>query len=180
MLKLVQKAANRYDVEQSLICAIINQESGWKHKVVSPAGAVGVMQIMPKTGRLACSLKRRDLFDPSKNIHCGVRYFKKQLNRFKSIKLALCAYNAGPHRIVKYGKCPPFRETQRYHKAILAAYNRRNACRRAPNKPIKVLPFPPSPPDFSLSAKGRADRDFRKGKAMSKRKIRNNILAYCS
>jgi soluble lytic murein transglycosylase-like protein len=125
------------------------------------------MQIMPTTGSFACNLRRAELFNPSKNIDCGVRYFKRQLNRFNSIKLALCAYNAGPRRIVQYGKCPPFPETQRYHKAILAAYNRRNACRRAPKKPIKVLPFSPSFSDFRLSAKGRADRDFRKGRYSS-------------
>jgi soluble lytic murein transglycosylase-like protein len=166
MLKLVQKAANRYNVEQSLICAIITQESGWKQKVISDAGAIGLMQIMPTTGSFACNLRRAELFNPSKNIDCGVRYFKRQLNRFNSIKLALCAYNAGPGKI-KNGRCPKFKETQKYHKRIIADFKRGNACRKASNKFIKVLPFSPSFSDFRLSAKGRADRDFRKGRYSS-------------
>jgi hypothetical protein len=166
MLKLVKKAANHYNVKSSLVCAIINQESGWRHRIISPAGAVGLMQIMPATGRSACNLSRNELFNPSKNINCGVYYFKEQLERFNSIKLALCAYNAGPHRIVKYGKCPPFKETQNYHKVILAAYNRGNACNKAPPTFIDDLPLPPSPPDIDLSAKGKADVEFTKNKGM--------------
>jgi soluble lytic murein transglycosylase-like protein len=89
------------------------------------------MNIMPATARSPCNLRINELFNPSKNIKCGVSYFKKQLVRFNSIQLALCAYNAGPHRIVMYGGCPPFKETQYYKKAILADYNRGNACRKA-------------------------------------------------
>ncbi|WP_069471609.1 lytic transglycosylase domain-containing protein [Candidatus Marithrix sp. Canyon 246] len=166
ILKLVKKAARRYNVKQSLVCAIINQESRWKPRAVSHAGAVGLMQIMPATGRSACDLSRKELFNPSKNINCGVYYFNEQFKRFNSIKRALCAYNAGPHRIVKYGKCPPFKETQHYQKVILAAYNKGNACKKAPKIMTADLPLPPSPPDLSLSAKGKADVEFTKNKGM--------------
>ena len=132
MHRFVRKIAKSYNVDSSLICAIINQESGWNPKVISPVGAIGLMQIMPESGRSACNLRKSELLNPSKNIKCGVSYFKAQLVRFNSIELALCAYNAGPHRVKKYGKCPPFRETQHYKKTILAAYNRGNACRNAP------------------------------------------------
>lgn len=167
MLQLVKDVAEDHDLEPSLICAIINQESGWRPKVISPAGAIGLMQIMPATGRSACNLRKVQLFQPSQNLKCGVSYFKKQLKKFGNKKHALCAYNAGPHRIVKYGKCPPFKETQHYHKVILKAYKRGNACDKAPFRFIHDSPLPSSPPDIYLSAKGKADVEFTKGSNLS-------------
>jgi hypothetical protein len=165
ILNVVKQAARRYGVKSSLICAIINQESGWKSKVISHAGAVGLMQIMPATGRSACNLSRKELFNPSKNINCGVYYFSQQFKRFNSKKLALCAYNAGPHRIVQYGKCPPFKETQHYHKVVLAAYKRGNSCKKAPSRIIAGLPDSISvSDDMDFSAKGKADVEFIKNK----------------
>ncbi len=120
--EIVREAARKHKVDENLICAIINQESRWKQNAVSHAGAIGVMQIMPKTGKKHCNLSSGDLYDPTKNINCGVSYFKTQYDQFKSVKLALCAYNAGPHRITEYNGCPPYGETQNYQRKILKAW----------------------------------------------------------
>jgi len=121
--QLAKQTAERHNVDASLIFAIIKQESGWKPNVVSKAGAIGLMQIMPGTGAWACGLTRKELFDPHKNLDCGVRYFRQQLRNFGDVKLALCAYNAGPGN-VKDGRCPPFKETTQYARNILKMWNK--------------------------------------------------------
>jgi len=121
--QLARETASRYEVDVGLVFAIIQQESGWQDKVVSHAGARGVMQIMPATGKSACRLKKKQLFDAAKNIDCGVRYFSKQLNRFQSEKLALCAYNAGPGRAKKgLKRCNRITETRKYMRNIMAIW----------------------------------------------------------
>ncbi|MEK8016019.1 MAG: lytic transglycosylase domain-containing protein [Candidatus Parabeggiatoa sp.] len=121
--QLAREAASRYEVDVGLIFALIQQESGWQDQVVSHAGARGVMQIMPATGQSACRLKKKQLFDAAKNIDCGVRYFSKQLNRFQSEKLALCAYNAGPGRAKKgLTRCNRITETRKYMRNIMAIW----------------------------------------------------------
>jgi hypothetical protein len=161
--KMARKAAQKYGVDASLVCAIINQESRWKQNAVSHVGAIGLMQIMPSTGRDACGLSTIELYDPSQNINCGVYYFSEQLKRFGSAKLALCAYNAGPHRVDQYNGCPPFNETRNYHKKILAAWKGGKG-KRCPRgvKPTLIIPLPPVN-NVHLSAKGKADYRFIEG-----------------
>lgn len=119
------QAANKYGVDVSLAYAIIKQESAWQSKVTSKAGAIGIMQIMPATGKSFCNLSKKELFDHEKNLDCGMRYFSEQLKRFGSVKLALCAYNAGPHRVAKKGRCPRFKETMHYVHNIITDYENR-------------------------------------------------------
>ncbi len=120
--ELAQQTAQRYGVDVSLVFAMIQQESGWKTKVVSHAGAIGLMQIMPSTGKGFCGLSKEQLTDPRQNLDCGVRYFRQQLKRFGTVELALCAYNAGPGRARK-GRCHNS-ETRHYVRNITAMYNR--------------------------------------------------------
>lgn len=122
--ELARQAAKRHNVDISLVFAIINQESRWHPNIVSPKGAIGLMQIMPRTGKDFCGLTKKQLYDPYNNLDCGVRYFKKQLKRFGSVKLALCAYNAGPNRVAKLGRCPTFKETTHYVHNILTAWGK--------------------------------------------------------
>ncbi|HEW97173.1 MAG: hypothetical protein DRR16_23575 [Candidatus Parabeggiatoa sp. nov. 3] len=126
--KLAKEKAKHYNVDPALVCAIINQESRWNPNAVSPKGAIGLMQIMPSTGKQACGLNKEQLYNPADNIDCGVSYFTKLLNRFGSEKLALCAYNAGPHRVVKWKGCPNFKETNRYTRNILGAWKGGKSC----------------------------------------------------
>jgi soluble lytic murein transglycosylase-like protein len=115
--------ARHHHIEVSLLFAIVQQESKWNPKALSPKGAIGLMQIMPATGRDFCGLTEQQLLIPRLNLECGTAYFAKQLKTFGSVRLALCAYNAGPTRVRKLGKCPPFEETTQYVYNILKNWN---------------------------------------------------------
>jgi hypothetical protein len=160
--ELARKKAADYNVDPALVCAIINQESRWNPNAVSPKGAIGLMQIMQGTGKQACGLNKKQLYEPAKNIDCGVSYFTKLLKRFGDEKLALCAYNAGPHRVVKWKGCPNFKETNRYTRNILGAWKGGKSCPQMTasaklNKPVTLSNTASKSPHADLSAIGIAD-----------------------
>lgn len=118
----INQAASKYGVNPFLIAAMIQQESGFNPKAVSPAGARGLMQLMPGTAR---DLGVSNSFDPYQNIMGGTKYIAQQLKTFgNDIQKALAAYNAGPGNVRKYGGIPPFRETQNYVNKVLANFNK--------------------------------------------------------
>jgi len=117
--QLIQQAAAKYGIDANLLLAIANQESGLNPNAVSPAGAQGVMQLMPAT---AASLGVTNPLDPAQNIDAGARYFAQLLTQYNGdTSLALAAYNAGPGNVAQYGGIPPFTETQNYVSSILAS-----------------------------------------------------------
>ena len=101
-----------------LFVALVDQESRFDPRAVSPKGAQGLGQLMPQTAEL---LGVADPFDPVENLNGAARYFVSQLATFGTVDLALAAYNAGPHRVDQYGGIPPFRETQNYVRVITRA-----------------------------------------------------------
>jgi len=117
---LVTKTANKYGVEPSVVSALIQVESAYHSRAVSPKGARGLMQLMPATGRQYGAL---DLFDPKVNLEAGVQHLKKLLTRY-DLPLALAAYNAGEAAVDRFGGIPPFRETQDYVSRILRLLRR--------------------------------------------------------
>lgn len=115
--ELISRAASKYNIDPALLKALIHAESGFKSNAISPAGAMGLTQLMPAT---AAALGVSDPFDPAQSIDGGARYLRAQLDRFGGDEsLALAAYNAGPGAVVKYGGIPPYSETQRFVKRVL-------------------------------------------------------------
>ena len=114
---VILEASKRYQVDHAIIKAIIMAESSYNLMAISNKGAEGLMQLMPNTAR---ELGVTDSFNPTQNIHAGVRYFKKLLKRFKgNVRLALAAYNAGSENVREYNGIPPFKATHSYIKRVL-------------------------------------------------------------
>ncbi len=108
----VQHYAARYGLDESLVYAVIRAESNFNPFAVSPAGARGLMQLMPST---AVQMDVTDIFDPAQNIAGGSQYLSEMLRMFNNdLSLALAAYNAGPGAVQKHGGVPPYAETRQY------------------------------------------------------------------
>ena len=113
---IIREAAARSGLDPALLHAVIKAESNYNPRCVSPAGARGLMQLMPAT---AGALGVSDPFDPLQNVLGGARYLRQQLDRFGQVQLALAAYNAGPNAVARHGGIPPFAETQAYVPRVL-------------------------------------------------------------
>ena len=117
---IVKRAAERHDLDPSLVEAVIRQESGFHPDAVSRAGAVGLMQLMPDTAR---DLGVNDPFDPAANVEGGTRLLRSLIDRYDGrIDLALAAYNAGPAAVDRFGGVPPYPETRAYVDSIMSRY----------------------------------------------------------
>ena len=129
--RLAGRDAAAWNVDPALIEAIVANESGFDPRATSAAGARGLMQLMPAT---ASALGVADAYDPVQNLWGGTRYVRGLLDRFGgNLELALAAYNAGPGAVEKYGGVPPYAETHRYVRSVLASYEyyRAHATRRS-------------------------------------------------
>lgn len=117
---IIKQATRRFEVDPSLIKAVIKAESDFDHTAVSHKGAQGLMQLMPQT---ADAMEVGDPLNPEENIFGGTRYLSLLLERFKNNKvLALAAYNAGPEAVETYGGVPPFPETRSFVENALEYY----------------------------------------------------------
>ena len=110
----IQAASSKYGVDAAVIAAVIEQESGGNPEARSPAGAMGLMQLMPGTAR---GLGVTDPYNPAQNIEGGTKYLSIQLNRFGRLDLALAAYNAGPGNVVN-SRYLYISETQNYIRRV--------------------------------------------------------------
>jgi len=113
---LITHYAQKFELDESLIKAVIKVESDYDPAVVSSKGAQGLMQLMPETAR---EIGVKNPFDPSDSIYGGSFYLRKMLDSFdRNLDYALAAYNAGPAAVRKYGGIPPFAETQNYVRRV--------------------------------------------------------------
>jgi soluble lytic murein transglycosylase-like protein len=113
--ELFQSAAAKHGLPASVLQAVAKHESGFNPRAVSPAGAQGLMQLMPGTAKgLGVNP-----FDPAQAVDGAARILSGNLQKFGSLDKALAAYNAGPGAVQKYGGVPPYAETQGYVRRIL-------------------------------------------------------------
>ena len=113
----IHEIAREHGVSPALIEAVIRTESGFDPSAISPKGAAGLMQLMPKT---ASALGVADRFDPRESIRGGVRHLRYLLERYQgSVVLALAAYNAGEGAVDTHRGVPPYPETQQYVRTVL-------------------------------------------------------------
>ncbi|MEE9251803.1 MAG: transglycosylase SLT domain-containing protein [Thermodesulfobacteriota bacterium] len=141
MKELVSSYAKQYGADEHLIYSIIREESLFQPDAVSRSGAIGLMQIMPATGRAVARKERVKryrtsfLYSPEVNIRLGISYFTSLLEDFDgAAPYALAGYNGGPHNVNKWRSEHrnldvdefveeiPFRETRRYVKRVLRTY----------------------------------------------------------
>ena len=118
---IINSCSLEYGVDNALVKAVIQAESGYNPNAVSRKGASGLMQLMPQTAR---DLKVSNSLDPAENIRGGVRYLKFLLDTFKGdVQMALAAYNAGLGKVAKYGGVPPYQETRNYVSKVMSYHN---------------------------------------------------------
>lgn len=122
----IDHMAKKYDVDAALIAAVVEVESGFNARAISPKGAMGVMQLTPAT---AADYGVIDPYDPIQNLDGGTRYLKDLISAHQgNVALALAAYNAGKGRVAKSSqRIPPISETMLYVPQVLAkmaAYKR--------------------------------------------------------
>jgi soluble lytic murein transglycosylase len=116
----IKEASRRFGLDFPLVKAVIKAESNFEPLAISRAGAIGLMQIMPKNFK---NLQIKDPYDPWQNIKGGTRYLKQMIERFGGeLPLALAAYNAGPHVVERYNSIPPYKETKEYVKRVMRHY----------------------------------------------------------
>src|SRR5919201_1071791 len=116
----IDRAAAHYKIPAELVRAVIWAESAGDAAAISRAGAIGLMQLMPRT---AGDMYVEDPVDPAQNIMGGTRYLRYLANQFNGdMLLTLAAYNAGPEAVRKYGGVPPFEETRQYVRRVVFYY----------------------------------------------------------
>lgn len=117
---ILEEESRARGLDPLLIESVIRQESGFQPEAVSPAGAQGLMQLMPDTAAL---VGVKDPFHPQQNVAGGSEYLAWQLQDFGGdVTLALAAYNAGPAAVRRWGGVPPYTETQQYVRNVLGDY----------------------------------------------------------
>ena len=140
----VQRAALFYQLPPELLWAVIKVESNFRDQAVSRAGAIGLMQLMPRTAK---GIGLRNARDPEQNILGGAYYLRHLANRFAGdLYFTLAAYNAGPVAVQRYRGVPPYPETENYVRQVLTYYWR-SLPPPVPQQPIPAeRAVPPSAP----------------------------------
>ena len=142
--EFINEASRLYDIDSSLIKAVINTESSFKMLKANKAGAIGLMQV---TGSALSDVNRKfgtnyDINNPKDNIMAGTGYLRMMLDKFGNTNLALAAYNAGAGNVIKYKGIPDFKETQNYIPTVNMfkdVFNNKNTTSKTVEKPISSI-----------------------------------------
>ena len=127
--RLIDRVSRELSLDRNLVHAVVRVESAFDPQAVSRAGAVGLMQLMPRTAEL---YGVRDSRNPTQNVYAGVLHLRKLIQQFNDVVLALAAYNAGENAVINYGyKVPPYPETQNYVRKVLVFYRQYSSRKNA-------------------------------------------------
>ncbi len=122
---LIEQAAAREQLDPAIVRSVIQHESGFDPSATSPAGAQGLMQLMPATAE---GLGVTDSYDPAQSIDGGTHLLRQLLDRYGGdLTRALAAYNAGAGAVDRYGGVPPYAETQAYVRNVISTYAQASA-----------------------------------------------------
>lgn len=157
---LIAEAAARNKLPPELVHAVITAESAYQPDAVSRAGAVGLMQLMPETGR---RYGVSDRYDPIQNVHAGTRYLRDLMDMFSNnVVLAVAGYNAGENAVIQYGrKIPPYAETQEYVRRVVQYFKqyadegigrRTGASAATPVRASSLTPIAPAQANTAVTA----------------------------
>jgi len=102
VLIYINALCDEYGVDYDMVKAVIQTESSWNHKAVSTSGAIGLMQILPKTAMDEFKTPEQDLYDPYVNVTVGIKYLSHLNQHFDDIDATLTAYSHGPTITRKY------------------------------------------------------------------------------
>ena len=135
---IIREHAGRHGLSADLVSAVIQVESAFNPRALSPKGAMGLMQLMPST---ATEYGVLHPFDPDENIGAGVAYLRRLMDRYDGrVELALAAYNAGPGAVDKYGETvPPYQETRNYVRKIKSVTPISLGARRVIYKIVEII-----------------------------------------
>ncbi len=138
----VEQIAAEQSLPAELIHSVIKVESNYNPNAVSPAGAQGLMQLIPSTAR---RFGVANVFNPVENIQGGAKYLKYLMDLYNGdTALALAAYNAGEGAVAKYGNVPPYRETQNYLQSVAVQLKKANQAAKPKNEASKPAEAAPS------------------------------------
>src|SRR5437879_5472990 len=150
--EVVKTASGTYNLDPDLVNSVIRAESGFNVRAVSPKGAQGLMQLMPRT---ASELGVPNPFDPQANVEGGTKYLRELLERYNfDLVKALAAYNAGPRRVEQFGGVPPYYETRAYVARIVRDFNRKKLAQKS----VATQPVAPHKSAPKASPVGSASR----------------------
>jgi soluble lytic murein transglycosylase-like protein len=144
---LIYEMAGRYAINPYLVAAVVQVESSFNPRAVSRKGAHGLMQLLPATARRFGVQRRKDLFDPAKNLEAGIRYLKWLSERFSGdAARVLAAYNAGEGAVDRFGGVPPYPETRTYVTRIFGLLG------LVPTLESPLAPILPDTEEYALAA----------------------------